>query len=83
MIRSIWVLAAALTLSGCASRPEYFDTNAAVDRNPLCASRPDHPNEPVSKECERVTGARWSRDAKASEPLDLSGAKKKSGKQDE
>lgn len=76
MRRTMWFSLAAL-LAGCASQPEYYDTNAAVDMNPLCASRPDNPNEPVSKDCERASGVRWSQDDKRSEPLDLSGAKKK------
>jgi hypothetical protein len=72
MRRMPWVVLASLTLAGCASGPEYFDTNAAVDRNPACASRPDHPNTPVPSGCERATGARWSNKG---EPVDLSGAK--------
>lgn len=48
---SALVLVAAL--AGCHSA-DYRDTNAAVDANPLCASRPDRPGEPVSRDCERV-----------------------------
>jgi hypothetical protein len=76
-MRGTMLLALAVVLAGCASQPEYFSTNAAVDGNPLCASRPDNPNEPVSKDCERTSGVRWSQDDKNSQPLDLSGAKKK------
>lgn len=76
-MRKTMLLGFALVLAGCASQPDYYDTNAAVDANPLCASRPDNPNDPVSKDCERSSGARWSHDDKSSQPLDLSGAKKK------
>ncbi|MGX5729469.1 hypothetical protein ACWKWK_02935 [Pseudoxanthomonas beigongshangi] len=76
-MRKTMLLGVAVVLAGCASQPDYYDTNAAVDANPLCASRPDNPNEPVSKDCERSSGVRWSQDGKGSQPLDLSGAKKK------
>jgi hypothetical protein len=76
-MRGMMLLALAVVLAGCASQPEYYDTNAAVDMNPLCAGRPDNPNDPVSKDCERTSGVRWSQDEKSSQPLDLSGAKKK------
>ncbi|MBB3276334.1 MULTISPECIES: hypothetical protein [Pseudoxanthomonas] len=76
-MRGTILLVFAVVLAGCASQPEYYDTNAAVDMNPLCAGRPDNPNDPVSKDCERTSGVRWSQDEKSSQPLDLSGAKKK------
>lgn len=76
-MRKTMLLGFAVVLAGCASQPDYYDTNAAVDANPLCASRSDNPNDPVSKDCERSSGARWSQDDKSSQPLDLSGAKKK------
>lgn len=76
-MRGTMLLVFAMVLAGCASQPEYYDTNAAVDMNPLCASRPDNPNDPVSKDCERNSGVRWSQDDKSSQPLDLGGAKKK------
>lgn len=77
MNKPITLLAVAWLLSGCASQPQYFDSNAAVDMNPLCASRPDNPNEPVSKDCERKSGVTWAPDPKSKEPIDLSGARKK------
>lgn len=46
----LWLLA--LSTAACGSI-EYRDTNAAVDANPLCASAPDRPGEPVSQACER------------------------------
>lgn len=76
-MRGTILLVFAVVLAGCASQPEYYDTNAAVDMNPLCAGLPDNPNDPVSKDCERTSGVRWSQDEKSSQPLDLSGAKKK------
>ena len=76
-MRGTILLVFAVVLAGCASQPEYYDTNTAVDMNPLCAGRPDNPNDPVSKDCERTSGVRWSQDEKSSQPLDLSGAKKK------
>ena len=48
---------ALLVLAGCAASPEYRDTNAAVDANPLCASRPDQPNAPVALDCRRESSA--------------------------
>ncbi|WP_313499433.1 hypothetical protein [Pseudoxanthomonas mexicana] len=70
----LWIALASATLAACASGPEYFDNHAAVDRNPACASRPDHPNMPVAADCEKTSGARWSNEGK---PVDLSGAKSK------
>lgn len=52
-MRALSVLALAL-LAACSSY-EYRDTNAAVDANPLCMSRPSQPGEPVSRDCERTT----------------------------
>jgi len=67
------VLVAALSVGGC-SGVEYRDTNAAVDANPLCASRADRPGEPVAKECERERAATWSSEPKVQDkPLDFSG----------
>lgn len=59
-----------LLLSGCASS-EYRDSNAAVDANPLCASRPDHPDQPTSRDCERKTEAVWSSERKSEKPIDF------------
>lgn len=53
------IAGAALLLAGCGTY-EYRDTNAAVDANPLCASQPSQPGEPVSRDCERDAGGRWS-----------------------
>lgn len=64
------LLAAALT-AGCGSY-EVRDNNAAVDRNPLCASRPDRPGEPLPRECERATEATWSSERRDSAPIDFS-----------
>ena len=58
-------------LAGCASH-ELRDSNAAVDANPLCASRPDRPGEPVPRECERTTEASWSTERRDSAPIDFS-----------
>lgn len=44
-----------LVLGACGTTPQYRDTNAAVDADPLCASRPDQPNEPTGLRCERST----------------------------
>ena len=67
------VLAVALSASGC-SGVEYRDTNAAVDANPLCASRTDRPGEPVAEECKRERAATWNSEPKAQDkPLDFSG----------
>lgn len=57
-MRSLWSLAAALSLAACGTM-EYRDTNAAVDSNPLCVSRPDQPGEPVSRDCERYREGVW------------------------
>ena len=59
----------ALLLAGCASH-EYHDTNAAVDRGPACAGRPDRPGEPGSLACERKTEAKWSGRREAA-PIDF------------
>lgn len=69
------LLAIAVSASACGG-VEYRDTNAAVDANPLCASAPSQPGEPVSKDCERVREATWSsKDQDKGEPLDFSGRK--------
>ena len=60
-----------LLASGCASY-QVSDSNAAVDANPLCASRADRPGEPVSAACERKTEASWSPGSRDSTPLDFS-----------
>lgn len=66
-------LALAAAIAGCGG-VQYRDSNAAVDANPLCASAPSQPGEPVSKDCERVREATWSSDdGKRDEPLDFSG----------
>jgi hypothetical protein len=66
----------AMSLAAGCGGVQYRDTNAAVDANPLCASAPSQPGEPVSKDCERVREATWnSDDAKKGEPLDFSGKK--------
>jgi len=56
-------------LAGCSSY-EYRDTNASVDANPLCASRPSQPGEPVSRDCERTTSGAWSTKSD-SQPIDF------------
>lgn len=63
---------AALLLAGCAGY-EYRDTNAAVDRDPACASRADRPGEPVSLACERKAEAKWNVERKDAAPIDFSG----------
>lgn len=69
------LLAIAVSASACGG-VEYRDTNAAVDANPLCASAPSQPGEPVSKDCERASEATWSsKDQGKGEPLDFSGKK--------
>jgi hypothetical protein len=70
------LFATAVSMSACGG-VEYRDTNAAVDANPLCASAPNRPGEPVSKDCERTSEATWSTEDKSSgEPLDFSGGHK-------
>src|SRR5690606_11348032 len=69
------LLAIVVTASACGG-VEYRDSNAAVDANPLCASAPSQPGEPMSKDCERVREATWSgEDKDQGEPLDFSGKK--------
>ncbi|PBJ84161.1 hypothetical protein CMZ84_06890 [Lysobacteraceae bacterium NML93-0399] len=67
-MRAFSVLALAL-LAACSSY-EYRDTNAAVDANPLCMSRPSQPGEPVSRDCERTTSGAWST-KRDSQPVDF------------
>ena len=62
--------AIALMLAGCAGTGEYHDTNAAVDANPMCASRPDRPGEPVSRDCERIGRGTISSE-RESQPIDF------------
>lgn len=69
-MRYLPMAACAVLLAGCAGGPEYYDTNPAVDANPLCVSRPDRPGEPVSRDCERVRGASISSERR-SEPVDF------------
>ena len=69
MVTGLLLLAATMA-SGCAGH-NYRDTNAAVDANPLCASRPDRPGEPISPACKRETEARWSME-RESAPVDFS-----------
>lgn len=69
-IPAMTACAAALLLAGCAGTTEYYDTNAAVDANPMCTSRPDRPGEPVSRDCERITGGQISSERR-SEPVDF------------
>ena len=57
-----------LALAGCATA-EYRDTNAAVDADPLCASQPDGPHDPVAIRCERTATFEIKR--RETEPLDL------------
>ena len=70
MRKTMALLAVAAMAGGCASY-EYADTNAAVDANPACASRPDRPGEPVSMACERKAEAAWST-RRDSAPVDFS-----------
>lgn len=66
---SVIVFAAAAVLSaGCAYTPEYYDNSAQVDANPLCATRPNRPNQPlqagdppIPAECVRDSGVRYER----------------------
>jgi hypothetical protein len=60
----------ACSLAACGA-PQVRDTNAAVDANPLCVSRPDRPGEPVAADCERKTEATWSSGDSKSEPIDF------------
>lgn len=61
---------------GCASS-EYRSTSAAVDADPLCASRPDRPGEPIAAGCERKEEVRFDLERKSdSKPLDFSGKPK-------
>ncbi|MCD9027776.1 hypothetical protein LDO26_06110 [Luteimonas sp. BDR2-5] len=68
-VSTLSALALVAALAGCHSA-EYRDTNAAVDANPLCASRPDQPGEPVSRDCERVREGRISSE-RSSQPIDF------------
>jgi len=71
--RAALALAIVLPAAAC-SGVDYRDSNAAVDANPLCASAPSQPGEPVSTDCERVREATWSSEGSESEqPLDFSG----------
>lgn len=75
-MRILAPLLLALAAGACGS-VEYRDTNAAVDADPLCASRPDRPNEPVSERCRRQTGASYILGKPKAEPLDLGGASRR------
>lgn len=71
--RAALVLAIVVSAAACSS-VDYRDSNAAVDANPLCASAPSQPGEPVSTDCERVREATWSSEGSESgQPLDFSG----------
>ncbi len=71
--RAAAALAIAVSAAAC-SGVDYRDSNAAVDANPLCASAPSQPGEPVSTDCERVREATWSsEDSESEQPLDFSG----------
>ena len=70
-IRSLPALLLAFGMAACGS-VEYRDTNAAVDANPLCVSRPDQPNETPSQDCVREQRASWNADRKR-EPVDFGG----------
>src|SRR3546814_18350479 len=70
------LLAIVVTASACGG-VEYRDSNAAVDANPLCASVPSQPGEPVSQDCERTSEATWSSERREQgEPLDFRGKKR-------
>lgn len=73
-MRLLLPLALTCLLAGCAGAGDYKDTNAAVDANPLCTSRPDRPGEPVSKDCERTQSYQLKSNSD-SKPIDLSGKK--------
>ena len=64
-----------LALAACGTTPQYRDTNAAVDADPLCASRPDQPNEPTGLRCERTTTVIYRSDDR-DRPVDFSGRDK-------
>jgi hypothetical protein len=63
--------------SPAAARSNTATPNAAVDADPLCASQPDRPGEPIAKRCERVSGGKITFGESKSEPLDLKGAARK------
>jgi hypothetical protein len=74
-LRVVVLISITLTASACGG-VEYRDSNAAVDANPLCASAPNRPGEPVSVDCERTREATWSSErSQQGEPLDFSGSK--------
>lgn len=68
-MRSFLPLPLALVLAGCATTAEYRDTRAAVDADPLCASQPNGPHDPVALRCERQSTVELKR--REAEPLDL------------
>ncbi len=70
MKKTMALLMLAAMAGGCASYG-YADTNAAVDADPACASRPDRPGEPVSISCQRKAEASWS-SRRDSTPVDFS-----------
>jgi len=68
------ILLAIVVSAGACGGVEYRDTNAAVDANPLCASAPSQPGEPVSADCERKREAVWSSSREGDDAaLDFSG----------
>lgn len=73
-MRLLPAFAAVLVLSACGGVHGYRDSNAAVDANPLCASRSDRPGEPVSRDCERVREGTWS-SKPPPRPVDLRGGR--------
>lgn len=67
-------LSLSLALAGCASRPSYYDTNAAVDARPECTGMGNEKTgEPVPAWCEREQGATWSTDDDDKMEVDFSG----------
>src|SRR3546814_18558821 len=52
------LLAIVVPASACGG-VAYRDSNAAVDANPLCASAPNRPGEPMSKDGQSASEAAW------------------------
>jgi hypothetical protein len=59
-----------LSCVACGGSVEYRASNAAVDADPLCVSRPDRPGEPTSRDCERSHEASWRSETRR-EPIDF------------
>ena len=68
-MRRAVVIALMGLLAGCGTY-EYRDNTAAVDADPMCASLPSQPGEPVSSGCEREASGRWSSERKSG-PVDF------------